>query len=81
MAIPDQIDAQVEQEIASVGSGDYLRPGRSYNDFLNEFSGLLAQVEEDKPAITGAGFPWKKMPTLLRFRPKAWSDTVSRRLV
>ena len=79
MAIPDQIDAQVEQEVASVGPGDYLRTGRSYNNFLNEFSGLLAQVEEDKPAITGAGFPWKKMPkytAYLEKMPKVQADRI-----
>lgn len=79
MPIPDQIDTQVEQEIASVGPRDYLRTGRSYNDFLSEYTGIIAQVEEDKEPITGAGYEWKKMPKYIAYLekiPKVQADRI-----
>ncbi len=79
MATSDPIDVQVEQDIASMEPGEYLRPGRSYNDFLNEYTGLVAQYVEDKLLVTGAGFGWNKMPQYEAYvtkLPKAQADRI-----
>ncbi len=79
MATSDPIDVQIEHNIVSLVPVEYLRPGRSYNDFLNEYTGLVAQCVEDKEPITGAGFSWQLMQlytAYLNKMPKVQADRI-----
>lgn len=56
MGISDKLDKLIEQEMASLDKKEYQRSGRSYNDFVKEYTGILAQSSEDDAELTGAGF-------------------------
>jgi hypothetical protein len=62
MSISKELNAIIEKEIAALNRSEYRRPGVSMNKFIGEFSGNLAQVEEDKDTLVASGFDWSLMP-------------------
>ncbi len=62
MTLTPELKQLIEQEMNGLTKDDYLRPGMSYDDFITEFSSLLAQEKEDEVPLTGAGFNASAMP-------------------
>lgn len=64
MATQDTIDydALTEQEMAQLTADRLQKINRKYSDFLLEFTGCIAQVEEDKVALIAANFDWTLLP-------------------
>ena len=59
--ISPEMQEQIEQKMSELEEQDFLRAGMGYDDFANEYSKLLAQVEEDQTALVAAGFDYEKM--------------------
>lgn len=56
MSITPELNTIIEDKITSMADDDILRSGRSHNDFIEEFSGILAQAQEDIVELEAAGF-------------------------
>lgn len=56
MSITPELNSIIETKIANMNHGEILRSGRSHNDFIEEFSGTLAQAQEDITELSNAGF-------------------------
>jgi hypothetical protein len=61
MAISAEMAAIIEKEIAALNKSEYRRTGMSMNKFIGEFSGNLAQIEEDKDRLIAAGMDWSRV--------------------
>ena len=61
MELSPALETLIEQEMAALTKGDYLRPGMGFDKHVGEFSNLLAQVKEDETLLTQAGFKFSLM--------------------
>jgi hypothetical protein len=55
MSVVEIVKTNREGEMASLNKDDYLRIGMSYNNFVGDFSKLLAQATEDKKLLMAVG--------------------------
>ena len=62
MALNQELRERVEAAAASLTKNDFLRPGLSFNDFIKDFSELLAQAKADEIPLTAAGMDFSSMP-------------------
>ena len=61
MELSPALETLIEQEMAALTKGDYLRPGMGFDKHVGEFSNLLAQGKEDETLLTQAGFKFSLM--------------------
>ena len=61
MELTPALETLIEQEMAALTKGDYLRPGMGFDKHVGELSNLLAQVKEDEVPLTQAGFKFSLM--------------------
>lgn len=61
MSITAELNVKIESEMENLDRELLLKPGRSYNDFTDDFSGLLAQTEVDRELLIATGFDYSKM--------------------
>ena len=77
MAVASKMSAIIEKEIEALTRSDYRRPGTSMNKFIGEFSGLLAQAEEDRDMLVASGLDGELLPkyrALLEMLSLAYGD-------
>lgn len=61
MGIAPELNLKLEKDMDDLHKDKFLKSGRSYNNFTDDFSGLLAQTEEDKDILITTGFDYTKM--------------------
>lgn len=61
MSISPEMNTMLESKMENLKRDQILRSGRSYNDFTDEFSGLLAQATEHRPILEASGFSFALM--------------------
>ncbi|KMQ49473.1 hypothetical protein CHISP_3618 [Chitinispirillum alkaliphilum] len=52
----------IEREIAALKESELRRPSMAINQFVDEYSAVLAQAYRDRSSLVNAGFDWSKMP-------------------
>jgi hypothetical protein len=62
MTLSQEMNETIEQKMAALDKDNLLRPGMSYNDFVGDYSNLIAQAQKDMPLLSGAGFDVLLMP-------------------
>jgi hypothetical protein len=62
MVLSKEMNEKIEQEMAALDKDNLLRPGMSYNDFVGDYTNIIAQAQKDMPSLSGAGFDASQMP-------------------
>jgi hypothetical protein len=62
MVLSAEMNEKIEQEMAALDKDNLLRPGMSYNDFVGDYTNVIAQAQKDMPLLSGAGFDASQMP-------------------
>jgi hypothetical protein len=74
MTITEEMNAIIENDMAALDQEDVLRSGRSFEDFVDEFSVLLAQATEDEALLVAAGFDFSSMPRYRAYLEKLMAE-------
>ncbi len=61
MSISPEMNTLLESKMKNLKRDQILRSGRSFNDFVDEFSGLLAKALESRPILEATGLQYTKM--------------------
>ena len=78
MTITAEQEAQIEQEMNALDKDDLLRPGMAYDEFVGEYSELLAQATEDETILGQTGFDGSLIPKNYGYMEKLAAEHAAR---